>query len=165
MYMLFSCFFFSSRRRHTRCALVTGVQTCALPVRSMSQLQARAMDEIKIDQSFVRGLPNDPGAVAIVRSLITLSRGLKLDVIAEGIETEEQRSALLKLGCRCGQGFLFSKALSFDDFEQCLVKDRTDRPQQDPEFRQRHVADDRSEEHTSELQSLMRISYAVFCLK
>src|SRR3546814_5657993 len=72
-----------------------------------------------------------------------LSRGLKLDVIAEGIETEEQRSALLKLGCRCGQGFLFSKALSFDDFEQCLVKDRTDRPQQDPEFRQRHVADDR----------------------
>src|SRR3546814_1520017 len=96
---------------------------------------------MKIDQSFVRGLPNDPGAVAIVRSLITLSRGLKLDVIAEGIETEEQRSALLKLGCRCGQGFLFSRALSFDGFEQ------------------------RSEEHTSELQSLMRVSYAVFCLK
>src|SRR3546814_20976705 len=90
----------------------------------MSQLQAMAIDEIKIDQSFVRGLPNDPGAVAIVRSLITLSRGLKLDVIAEGIETEEQRSALIKLGCRCVQGFLFSTAMSFDDFEQFLATGR-----------------------------------------
>src|SRR3546814_5003484 len=61
---------------------------------SMSQLQAMAIDEIKIAPSFVRWLPNDPRAVAIVRSFITLSRGLQLDVIAEGIETDEQRSAL-----------------------------------------------------------------------
>lgn len=93
---------------------------------SMSQLQTMAIDEIKIDQSFVRGLPDDAGALAIVRSLITLGQGLELDIIAEGIETEAQRATLLKLGCHCGQGFLFSKALTLEDFEQCLVGHRVE---------------------------------------
>lgn len=105
---------------------------------SMSQLQSMAIDEIKIDQSFVRGLPDDPGAVAIIRSLVTLSKGLDLDIIAEGIETEAQRASLLKLGCRCGQGFLFSKALPFDQFEQCLVEHRDDGTQTQADLRKRH---------------------------
>ncbi|NGY06698.1 putative bifunctional diguanylate cyclase/phosphodiesterase [Solimonas terrae] len=91
---------------------------------SMSQLQSLAIDEIKIDQSFVRALPDDPNSEAIVRSLITLGNGLKLDVIAEGIETEVQCAALMKLGCRLGQGFLFSKALPFDSFERALAEQR-----------------------------------------
>lgn len=91
---------------------------------SIGQLQSLAIDELKIDRSFIRGLPDEPGAQAIVRSLVTLGHGLKLNVIAEGVETEAQRAALLKLGCRCGQGFLFSKALPFDQFEQALLAHR-----------------------------------------
>src|SRR3546814_3947037 len=91
------CFFFSSRRRHTRCALVTGVQTCALPI------------YIDIAQDLVE--------LVLRRLRADLDRGV----------------------------------------ERIALADRGDA---------RHGAlDERSEEHTSELQSLMRLSYAVFCLK
>lgn len=87
---------------------------------SMSQLQSLPIDEIKIDQTFIRSLPSDSSSSAIVSSIITLANGLGLDVIAEGIETETQRASLLRLGCRRGQGFLFSQALPADEFERAL---------------------------------------------
>src|SRR3546814_9559791 len=93
-------FFFSSRRRHTRCALVTGVQTCALPISTpFRQIEAE-----------IESLPQDGGVLASIERA--------------ALEQEARRFAE-------SQGY----------------------------------AVDRSEEHTSELQSLMRISYAVFCLK
>src|SRR3546814_4684026 len=100
--MYIDFFFFSSRRRHTRCALVTGVQTCALPISSGEERRARP-------ESF--------------------------GVIGNG--------HFIKLGRNLGESTPWDQ-----NFETVFDK-----------------ADDRSEEHTSELQSLMRISYAVFCLK
>lgn len=87
---------------------------------SMSQLQTLPLDEIKVDRSFVRGLPSDEASCAIVRSVATLAQGLKLDAVAEGIETEEQRATLMKLGYRYGQGFLFAKAMAPHEFEKGL---------------------------------------------
>src|SRR3546814_2404951 len=103
-------YFFSSRRRHTICALVTGVQTCALPI---SQLERIEIEVRKIDPVIGAG---DDGDV--------VTRGLVVPEIA-----------------------LVHRLLTAEVGDRALD------------------IDVRSEEHTSELQSLMRISYAVFCLK
>lgn len=92
---------------------------------SMNQLLTLPVDEVKIDQSFVRGMPTDEASTAIVRSILTLAHGLKLDVIAEGVETEEQRVSLMDLGCKCGQGYLFAKALTPAAFEAALRAGKT----------------------------------------
>src|SRR3546814_1769719 len=110
----FDVFFFSSRRRHTRCALVTGVQTCALPI---SLSFKPAVSKQRGGKKRVGGPPPQPSMPAI-------------------------RQAILNI-------FIRPPPLRCPHCEKLLV----DRPEQ------------RSEEHTSELQSLMRISYAVFCLK
>src|SRR3546814_4929351 len=106
-------FFFSSRRRHTRCALVTGVQTCALPISTVLNAPDRA---IAVGDEIVRS----ESRVEVRRQIIVTDRQHMLDAdIAAPLRRELQRQP----------------------------------------------GDIRSEEHTSELQSLMRISYAVFCLK
>src|SRR3546814_3870239 len=103
------CFFFSSRRRHTRCALVTGVQTCALPI--LAGFGARGRSSLKLTH---------PG----------------------WSETSRYRSRHMKQDTHPDYHFITVQMTDGTSF-----KTR------------------RSEEHTSELQSLMRISYAVFCLK
>src|SRR3546814_8013433 len=112
---LLYCFFFSSRRRHTRCALVTGVQTCALPICVLA-----------------RPLPK--GQLVVARFLRPRARRADLaEIVIIVIPTRRRRLARpLVTG---------------------LAADPAD------------IGKARSEEHTSELQSLMRISYAVFCLK
>src|SRR3546814_3113812 len=92
-------FFFSSRRRHTRCALVTGVQTCALPI-------------------FVNDLTEDPNARAIVEAVTRLGHSFGLSVVAEGVETEAQARALAAIGCDMAQGYLFSKPQTGDNFSR-----------------------------------------------
>src|SRR3546814_6627872 len=104
---VFCCIVFSSRRRHTSCALVTGVQTCALPI-SGQRLGAGG------------------GAVSVRRP----SRSLSLVILRAGSARRDARCLMVR----------FSRSLA-------------------------RSGQARSEEHTSELQSLMRISYAVFCLK
>src|SRR3546814_3520524 len=118
-------FFFSSRRRHTRCALVTGVQTCALPISGREQQLARRM-----------------GLAAVV------------------VEEHARRTVQLR----------DDDALGAVDDEGAVVGHERDLAHVD--LLLLHVLDGlarrlavRSEEHTSELQSLMRLSYAVFCLK
>src|SRR3546814_3593795 len=101
-------FFFSSRRRHTRCALVTGVQTCALPISCARDKDAKA---------------------------VTI-RTRKASLLATRKELELKRLSPASSGC-C----------------RTVLQNAA------------HSRSFRSEEHTSELQSLMRISYAVFCLK
>lgn len=78
---------------------------------SLAHLRDYPVDGLKIDYSFTRDIVTDPSILAIVRAIAQLGPSLSLDVIAEGIETEEQRSALIALGCGYGQGFLFSKAV------------------------------------------------------
>src|SRR3546814_4803743 len=107
--MIICVFFFSSRRRHTRCALVTGVQTCALPISNERRRRFSASQR----------LAHRREAAAVLRARA---------VRAQGRQVRGRRIALVQVEAVLRPGL-------------------------------------RSEEHTSELQSLMRISYAVFCLK
>jgi EAL domain-containing protein (putative c-di-GMP-specific phosphodiesterase class I) len=70
-----------------------------------------------VDRSFVAGLPDDEGKAAIVGATLAMAHAFKLQVVAEGIETEAQRADLYALGCHFGQGYLFSKPLPAADFE------------------------------------------------
>jgi len=74
---------------------------------SLGRLHRLPIDRIKIDRSFVRGLPDQPGNAAIARAIITLARNLGLATIAEGVQTEAQRDFLLALGCDELQGLLY----------------------------------------------------------
>ena len=84
---------------------------------SLSQLKRLPLDQLKIDQSFVRDVMNGARDASIVRTIITLGRSLNLSVIAEGVETEEQRDFLKRNGCHAYQGYLFSPALPSARFE------------------------------------------------
>src|SRR3546814_2161475 len=116
LFLFFVFFFFSSRRRHTRCALVTGVQTCALPISSWFLPRiagySRAMDLFTTNRDL---MGEEAYRIGVLDRLVPEEQ-----VLDTAIEVGNQMAALPPL---------------------------------------------RSEEHTSELQSLMRISYAVFCLK
>ncbi len=76
---------------------------------SLSYLRRFTFDKIKIDQSFIRQLDERPDCLAIVRAVIALGRSLDIDVMAEGVETEEQLELLRAEGCLEAQGYLFSK--------------------------------------------------------
>jgi EAL domain-containing protein (putative c-di-GMP-specific phosphodiesterase class I) len=87
---------------------------------SMSQLKRLPVGTIKIDQSFVAGLPEDAGDRAIVASIVQLARAFGLELIAEGVETREQVEALLALGCFRGQGYLFHHPMPLAGIEPLL---------------------------------------------
>jgi len=87
---------------------------------SLSALKRLPLDQLKIDQGFVRDLLTDPNDAAIVRTVVALGQSLDLRVIAEGVETEEQRMALIELGCNAFQGYLFSRPLSRTDIDSRL---------------------------------------------
>ncbi|MDB5647938.1 MAG: Diguanylate cyclase/phosphodiesterase with sensor [Methylobacterium sp.] len=78
---------------------------------SLSYLRRIAFDKIKIDQSFVRDLPHEKSAAAIVRTIVDLGRSLDMTITAEGVETEAQRICLTQQGCHELQGYLFAKPL------------------------------------------------------
>jgi len=91
---------------------------------SLNYLKRFPIDTLKIDRSFVSDLCKHPHDTAIVRAIITLGHALDLTVIAEGVETREQLESLTELECDVVQGFLFSKALSANDFEELLIEQR-----------------------------------------
>src|SRR3546814_5352301 len=120
---MFVLFFFSSRRRHTRCALVTGVQTCALPISFVSDDEVRAVADHWKGQGrpdYIDSVTEDPE-----------DGGFAMEGAPAGGDSAEDR--------------MYAKA--------CQIVTESQK------------ASTRSEEHTSELQSLMRTSYAVLCFK
>jgi diguanylate cyclase (GGDEF)-like protein/PAS domain S-box-containing protein len=87
---------------------------------SLAYLKRLPIDQLKIDRSFVRDIVENVGSRAIAQSIISLGRAMCLGVIAEGVETEEQRDCLIQLGCDTFQGYLFSCPLPLEEFEQRL---------------------------------------------
>ena len=87
---------------------------------SLAYLKKFNIDYIKIDRSFVSHLTPNSNDLALCEAIIVMAHKLGIKVIAEGIETEQQRNLLLEAGCDFGQGFLFSKALPAEEFEQLL---------------------------------------------
>ncbi len=92
---------------------------------SLSYLKKLPLTTLKIDRSFVRELPSNEDDVSIVKAIIALAHSLRLKVVAEGVETAEQRDFLKKLTCDEMQGFFWDKALPSKDMEAILAKEVT----------------------------------------
>lgn len=88
---------------------------------SLSYLKKLPIDKLKIDQSFIRDIPTDEEDMAITKTIIGLAQNLKLDVIAEGVETPEQERFLIENGCLLAQGYLYDKPLDPETTTSKLV--------------------------------------------
>jgi diguanylate cyclase (GGDEF)-like protein/PAS domain S-box-containing protein len=92
---------------------------------SLNYLKRLPVDTLKVDQSFIRDLPNDVNDRAIVRTILAMSHQLGLKTIAEGVETEEQLLLVQEMGCYVYQGYLYSPPLETVEFEQLLRLNNT----------------------------------------
>ena len=89
---------------------------------SLSHLREFTVDVLKVDGSFVHEMAGDPRVAALVKGIIALARSLEMDVVAEGVESEVQREALLGCGCERMQGYLFGHPVTASEFAQRLVQ-------------------------------------------
>ena len=89
---------------------------------SLAYLKRLPVDKLKIDQSFVKGVPDDKEDVAIVKAIIALAKSLGLELIAEGVETDAQKEFLVEGGCENLQGYYFCEPMSADEIEKKCLK-------------------------------------------
>ena len=89
---------------------------------SLAYLKKLPIHKLKIDQSFVRGLPDDDGDRAIVSAIVSMGRALRIEVVAEGVETETQQTVLQQLECDHYQGFLCAPGLPAEAFRAFLAR-------------------------------------------
>jgi diguanylate cyclase (GGDEF)-like protein/PAS domain S-box-containing protein len=91
---------------------------------SLSYLSRFPVDILKIDRSFVQNIGgDDPGSAELVTTIVRLGESLRLETVAEGIETDQQRDLLRDLGCTYGQGFLFARPMAAEDLDALLADD------------------------------------------
>jgi len=88
---------------------------------SLSYLQRFPVSTLKIDRSFISRLTEGDGTAQIVRTIMSLAQNLGMNVVAEGVETEQQREHLKELECEFGQGYFFSKPMNKDAAEECFL--------------------------------------------
>lgn len=93
---------------------------------SLSYLKRFPIDALKIDQSFVRDIPDSRDDMSITRAIISMGRSLELMLVAEGVETEAQRDFLRANGCHLAQGYLYAKPLTAQEFEHFLKSHEAD---------------------------------------
>ncbi|MBB6465910.1 putative bifunctional diguanylate cyclase/phosphodiesterase [Aminobacter carboxidus] len=101
---------------------------------ALSTIKRFPLTVLKVDRSFVRDMLRDPQDAAIVRAVLGMARDMGLSVVAEGIETRAQEAALYAMGCRVGQGYLYSKALPASEFER-MLKQAEQVPEKAPAIR------------------------------
>lgn len=87
---------------------------------TMKMLKTQSMDEIKVDQAFIRDLETNEKSRIVIRHTISMLQELEANIIAEGVETEEQKNFLLSCGCRKAQGYLFYRPMPWQDFVALL---------------------------------------------
>jgi EAL domain-containing protein (putative c-di-GMP-specific phosphodiesterase class I) len=85
---------------------------------SLNYLRSFPFDKMKIDKSFIHDLSKDGDSIAIVKAIINLACALKIDVVAEGVETAEQLECLVAEGCKEVQGYYFSEPKPIESFEK-----------------------------------------------
>ena len=88
---------------------------------SLQYLKMLPLNQLKIDQSFVRDIVTDNNDRSIVHTIIAIASSLGFEVIAEGVETEAQKELLLSSGCRHFQGYLFAKPVPLEQFNSLLM--------------------------------------------
>jgi diguanylate cyclase (GGDEF)-like protein len=104
-----------------RCGATVAIDDFGTGFSSLSHLRQLEVERLKIDRAFVREAQSSSAGATIAQMVINLGRALGLTVIAEGIETEEQRASLLALGCHEGQGYLFARPMQADALERWLA--------------------------------------------
>lgn len=87
---------------------------------SLSYLSRFALDTLKIDKSFIRDVPREPGSAALVEAMIAMAHGLGMRVIAEGVERRDHLEFLKSRGCDLAQGFYFSEPLPTGALAACI---------------------------------------------
>ena len=87
---------------------------------SLSYLKHLPLDQLKIDRAFITDVTTNPKDAAITQAVIAMAHGLRLGVVAEGVETEGQLAFLRKHGCEAAQGFLFARPLTASGLEKML---------------------------------------------
>jgi EAL domain-containing protein (putative c-di-GMP-specific phosphodiesterase class I) len=94
---------------------------------SLTYVQRLPVDRLKVDKSFVDRLTPAEDDSSIINAVLTLSRALHLDIIAEGVETPHQEKVLCDLGCGLAQGYLFAKPMEAAQFSDLVIEDRLER--------------------------------------
>jgi len=89
---------------------------------SLSSLHRYPIETLKIDRSFIIGMLKDPNTMMLIQTMITLAHSLRLKVVAEGVETEDQAKMLRLLRCDELQGFLFSKPVPIEELTPLLLE-------------------------------------------